>query len=119
MIDLERIEAERRRIQESYLRPEIDRPPSAARGMHHVAFLSSDVERVERDRLVRRRLPGQHQARARRRNRNGRVVADARAPATASGAHLVGVHLRAPAQTAIGPDASGPRCKTRAPFSPP
>ncbi|HVL32248.1 MAG TPA: VOC family protein [Actinomycetota bacterium] len=48
MIDLERIEAERRRIQESYLRPEIDRPPSAARGMHHVAFLSSDVERTVR-----------------------------------------------------------------------
>jgi len=45
-IDLDRIEAERRRIRDTYLRA--DRPASAARGVHHVALLSSDVERTVR-----------------------------------------------------------------------
>ncbi len=45
-IDLERIEAERARIRERYLADE--RPASTARGLHHVALLSSDVERTVR-----------------------------------------------------------------------
>ncbi|HEX6195577.1 MAG TPA: VOC family protein [Jiangellaceae bacterium] len=45
-IDLERIEAERARIRDSYLADE--RPASTARGLHHVALLSSDVERTVR-----------------------------------------------------------------------
>ena len=45
-IDLEHIEAERRRISETYL--DGDRPPSSARGLHHVALLSGDVERTVR-----------------------------------------------------------------------
>jgi catechol 2,3-dioxygenase-like lactoylglutathione lyase family enzyme len=47
-IDLERIEAERRRIRETYLRLTHDRPATAARGVHHLALLSSDVERTVR-----------------------------------------------------------------------
>jgi catechol 2,3-dioxygenase-like lactoylglutathione lyase family enzyme len=43
-IDLERIESERRRIRDTYLPS--DRPVSSARGLHHVALLSSDVERT-------------------------------------------------------------------------
>lgn len=45
-IDLERIEAERRRIRDRYL--DEQRAPSSARGLHHVALLSSDVERTVR-----------------------------------------------------------------------
>ncbi|MFW6205519.1 MAG: VOC family protein [Actinomycetota bacterium] len=45
-IDLERIEAERQRIRDRYLAEE--RPSSSARGVHHVALLSSDVERTVR-----------------------------------------------------------------------
>ncbi|MFW6091484.1 MAG: VOC family protein [Actinomycetota bacterium] len=45
-IDLERIEAERQRIRDRYLAEE--RPSSSARGLHHVALLSSDVERTVR-----------------------------------------------------------------------
>jgi catechol 2,3-dioxygenase-like lactoylglutathione lyase family enzyme len=45
-IDLERIDAERRRVQQTYLSG--DRPESSARGLHHVALLSSDVERTVR-----------------------------------------------------------------------
>ena len=45
-IDLERIVAERQRIKDTYLAEE--RPASAARGLHHVALLSSDVERTVR-----------------------------------------------------------------------
>jgi catechol 2,3-dioxygenase-like lactoylglutathione lyase family enzyme len=40
------IEAERSRIRETYLRE--DRPASSARGLHHFAMLSSDVERTVR-----------------------------------------------------------------------
>ena len=46
MIDLKAIEAERARLRETYLRA--DRPASSARGMHHMALLSSDVERTIR-----------------------------------------------------------------------
>jgi catechol 2,3-dioxygenase-like lactoylglutathione lyase family enzyme len=44
MIDLEAIEAERARIQKTYLRD--DPPESSASGLHHFAVLSSDVERT-------------------------------------------------------------------------
>jgi catechol 2,3-dioxygenase-like lactoylglutathione lyase family enzyme len=45
-IDLERIDTERARIRERYLRPRSERAASTARGVHHVALLSSDVERT-------------------------------------------------------------------------
>ncbi|MFP5377474.1 MAG: VOC family protein [Acidimicrobiia bacterium] len=47
-IDLDRIASERRRIAEAWVRPAGERPPSSARGVHHVALLSSDVERTVR-----------------------------------------------------------------------
>jgi len=46
MTDYAAIETERARIHEEYLRPSGDRPASSARGVHHVALLSSDVERT-------------------------------------------------------------------------
>jgi catechol 2,3-dioxygenase-like lactoylglutathione lyase family enzyme len=45
-IDLEKIDAERERIRETYLKPEGERPASSVRGIHHTAVLSSDVERT-------------------------------------------------------------------------
>lgn len=39
---------ERRRIRAAYQRPRDERPPSSARGVHHVALISSDVERTTR-----------------------------------------------------------------------
>ncbi|MHA5047673.1 VOC family protein [Streptomyces sp. SD15] len=45
-LDLAAIEAERARIRDTYLTS--DRRPSSARGVHHVALLSSDVERTVR-----------------------------------------------------------------------
>jgi catechol 2,3-dioxygenase-like lactoylglutathione lyase family enzyme len=45
-VDLARIESERQRIRDTYLAA--DRPASIARGVHHVALLSSDVERTVR-----------------------------------------------------------------------
>jgi catechol 2,3-dioxygenase-like lactoylglutathione lyase family enzyme len=45
-IDLERIEAQRQRIRDTYVTA--SRQPSTARGIHHVAVLSSDVERTVR-----------------------------------------------------------------------
>jgi catechol 2,3-dioxygenase-like lactoylglutathione lyase family enzyme len=45
-IDLERIAAERERIRDTYLAG--SRPDSTARGIHHVALLSSDVGRTVR-----------------------------------------------------------------------
>ncbi|WP_405877230.1 VOC family protein [Streptomyces sp. NBC_01136] len=45
-LDLAAIEAERARIRDTHLAS--DRPASSARGMHHVALLSSDVERTVR-----------------------------------------------------------------------
>ena len=47
-IDLAVIESERARIREAHLRPAGQRPGSSARGLHHVACLSSDVERTIR-----------------------------------------------------------------------
>jgi catechol 2,3-dioxygenase-like lactoylglutathione lyase family enzyme len=41
-IDLELIEEQRQRIRDTYLT--VTRPASTARGLHHVALLSSDVE---------------------------------------------------------------------------
>ena len=46
--DLAAIEAERARIRTAYLRPTGDRPASSARGLHHTALISSDVERTVR-----------------------------------------------------------------------
>jgi catechol 2,3-dioxygenase-like lactoylglutathione lyase family enzyme len=45
-IDLQAIDAERERIRSQHLRPAAERPPSTARGIHHAAVLSSDVERT-------------------------------------------------------------------------
>ncbi|MFI6490100.1 VOC family protein [Streptomyces sp. NPDC050564] len=45
-VDLAAIEAEHQRIRDAYLTEE--RPASSARGVHHVALLSSDVERTVR-----------------------------------------------------------------------
>jgi catechol 2,3-dioxygenase-like lactoylglutathione lyase family enzyme len=45
-LDLAAIDRERERIRSTYLRA--DRPPSAARGLHHFALLCSDVERTVR-----------------------------------------------------------------------
>jgi catechol 2,3-dioxygenase-like lactoylglutathione lyase family enzyme len=47
-VDLAAIEKERDRIRSTYLRPDGERPESSARGLHHVAFLSSNVERTVR-----------------------------------------------------------------------
>ena len=47
-IDLPAIEAERERIRATYLKPRAERAPSTARGVHHVAVLSSNVERTVR-----------------------------------------------------------------------
>jgi len=46
--DLTAIEAERARIRTAHLRPAGDRPASSARGLHHTALISSDVERTVR-----------------------------------------------------------------------
>ena len=46
--DLPALEAERQRIREVHLRPAADRSPSTARGLHHTALISSDVERTVR-----------------------------------------------------------------------
>jgi catechol 2,3-dioxygenase-like lactoylglutathione lyase family enzyme len=43
-MDLAAIEAERDRIRDAYVDP--DRPASSARGLHHAALLSSDVEQT-------------------------------------------------------------------------
>ena len=46
--DLNALEQERARIREAYLRPTGERPASTARGLHHTALISSDVERTVR-----------------------------------------------------------------------
>ncbi|MCU1670415.1 MAG: Lactoylglutathione lyase-like lyase [Blastococcus sp.] len=46
--DLAAIESERARIRQAHLRPPGERPPSSARGLHHTALISSDVERTVR-----------------------------------------------------------------------
>ena len=43
-----RFEAQRQRIREQYLRPADERPASSARGLHHTALVSSDVEQTVR-----------------------------------------------------------------------
>ncbi|MGH3472957.1 MAG: VOC family protein [Nocardioidaceae bacterium] len=47
-IDLAAIDAERERMRTTYLRSELDRPESSARGLHHFAVLCSDVEQTIR-----------------------------------------------------------------------
>jgi len=47
-IDLAAIEARREQIRAAYLKPSGERPGSSARGVHHVAVLSGDVERTVR-----------------------------------------------------------------------
>ena len=44
--DLTAIAAERDRIRAAYLKPTGERPASTARGLHHTALISSDVERT-------------------------------------------------------------------------
>jgi catechol 2,3-dioxygenase-like lactoylglutathione lyase family enzyme len=45
-IDLAAIDAQRDRLRSTHLRGPADRPASSARGLHHAALLSSDVERT-------------------------------------------------------------------------
>jgi catechol 2,3-dioxygenase-like lactoylglutathione lyase family enzyme len=47
-IDLGAVEAERDRIREAHLLPPEQRPASTARGLHHTALVSSDVEQTIR-----------------------------------------------------------------------
>jgi catechol 2,3-dioxygenase-like lactoylglutathione lyase family enzyme len=47
-LDLDRINAERDRIRDTYLAPSAERPASSARGLHHVAIVCADVERTVR-----------------------------------------------------------------------
>ena len=48
MTDLASLEAARDRIRENHLRPAAERAPSTARGLHHTALISSDVETTVR-----------------------------------------------------------------------
>jgi catechol 2,3-dioxygenase-like lactoylglutathione lyase family enzyme len=48
MTDLPASEAERERLRTAYLREGDARPASTARGLHHTALISSDVERTVR-----------------------------------------------------------------------
>lgn len=47
-IDLARIDTERERIRDAYLRRDEQRPPSSARGLHHFAVVARDVEETIR-----------------------------------------------------------------------
>ena len=47
-VDLEAIEAAREQIRARYLKPAGERPASTARGLHHTALISSDVETTVR-----------------------------------------------------------------------
>jgi catechol 2,3-dioxygenase-like lactoylglutathione lyase family enzyme len=47
-VDLEHVAAERARLKETYLAPPGVRKASSARGLHHFALVSSDVERTIR-----------------------------------------------------------------------
>ena len=40
--------ADRERLRAAYLQPPEQRPPSSARGLHHTALVSGDVERTTR-----------------------------------------------------------------------
>src|SRR6476469_7032 len=46
--DLPALEAARAHLRDQYLRPVDQRPASSARGLHHTALISSDVERTIR-----------------------------------------------------------------------
>jgi catechol 2,3-dioxygenase-like lactoylglutathione lyase family enzyme len=46
--DLASLEQERARLREAHLKPSGERPASTARGLHHTALISSDVERTVR-----------------------------------------------------------------------
>ena len=46
--DLAALSARREHIRDEHLRPAADRPASSARGLHHTALVSSDVERTVR-----------------------------------------------------------------------
>jgi catechol 2,3-dioxygenase-like lactoylglutathione lyase family enzyme len=46
--DLQALEAERARIRDAHLKPTGERAASTARGLHHTALISSDVERTVR-----------------------------------------------------------------------
>jgi catechol 2,3-dioxygenase-like lactoylglutathione lyase family enzyme len=46
--DLASLEQERARLREAYLKPSGERPASTARGLHHTALISSDVETTVR-----------------------------------------------------------------------
>jgi catechol 2,3-dioxygenase-like lactoylglutathione lyase family enzyme len=46
--DRARLSTERDRIRAAYLRERNERPPSSARGVHHVALICADVERTTR-----------------------------------------------------------------------
>jgi catechol 2,3-dioxygenase-like lactoylglutathione lyase family enzyme len=46
--DTTTLDAERARIRDAYLRPPAQRPASTARGLHHTALVSGDVERTVR-----------------------------------------------------------------------
>ncbi len=45
-LDLAALAAERARLRATYVRTEAERPPTTARGVHHVALLCTDVERT-------------------------------------------------------------------------
>jgi catechol 2,3-dioxygenase-like lactoylglutathione lyase family enzyme len=46
--DLTALEQQRDRIRQAHLKPAAERPASTARGLHHTALISSDVERTVR-----------------------------------------------------------------------
>ncbi|MFF0062407.1 VOC family protein [Streptomyces sp. NPDC005279] len=46
--ELDAVLARREELRQRYLRPVVDRPPSTARGIHHVAFICRDVEETIR-----------------------------------------------------------------------
>ena len=45
-LDLAALAAERARLRVTYVRTEADRPPTTARGVHHVALLCTNMERT-------------------------------------------------------------------------
>jgi catechol 2,3-dioxygenase-like lactoylglutathione lyase family enzyme len=45
-VDLAAVDARRAELVARYLKPAAERPPSSARGVHHIALISSDVERT-------------------------------------------------------------------------
>jgi glyoxylase I family protein len=47
-LDLDALEARRAELRARYLLPKDERPPTSARGVHHVALICSDVERTIR-----------------------------------------------------------------------